>query len=53
MIHAIEEDTYGSNAMRMKKNMDTEGLTGLAENVFGEKDKIIQNLKAGKAIFGL
>lgn len=25
------------NVMRMRKNNDTEGLTGLAENVFGEK----------------
>lgn len=24
------------NVMRMRKNKDTEGLTGLAENVFGE-----------------
>lgn len=25
------------NVMEMRKNNDTEGLTGLAENVFGEK----------------
>lgn len=25
------------NVMKMRKNNDTEGLTGLAENVFGEK----------------
>ena len=25
------------NVMRMRKNKDTEGLTGMAENVFGEK----------------
>lgn len=27
------------NVMEMRKNNDTEGLTGLAENVFGEKGK--------------
>lgn len=25
------------NVMRMRKNKDTEGLTGMAENIFGEK----------------
>lgn len=25
------------NVMKMRKNKDTEGLTGMAENVFGEK----------------
>lgn len=41
------------NVMRMRKNNDTEGLTGLAENVFGEKGQSYSDFeKEMKQFFG-
>lgn len=41
------------NVMEMRKNKDTEGLTGLAENVFGEKGQNYSDFeKQAKQFFG-
>lgn len=41
------------NVMKMRKNNDTEGLTGLAENVFGEKGQNYSDFeKSAKEFLG-
>lgn len=41
------------NVMEMRKNNDTEGLTGMAENVFGEKGQNYSNFeKIAKEFLG-